>query len=177
MTLPSWPDLKGAAFREEVAVAERWLTRSRAGERLPGSCVDTHPWKAKDVRARLGELRADLARIVKQSDAFAEQQYEDAVGGWAGKLSETWERIFSQEVVGQILADGGLEVRPMMVRVLAKFTNDDYLEFNDSYGRVSRWARRHDKSAHLNYVAPPLTELEEELELVDQWFKRVRSYR
>ena len=65
----------------------------------------------------------------------------------------------------------------MMVKVLAEFTNEDYIQFNDSYGRVSRWAKRHDKSAHLNYVAPELDELEEELGLVDQWFKRVRSYK
>ena len=170
-------DLKGAAFRKEVAVAERWVARSRAGEKLPGFCADMHPWKAKDVRARLGELRADLARLRKQSSEFDDQQYEDAVASWAGKLSETWERIFSQELVGPIIADGGLEVRPMMVKVLAQFTNEDYIQFNDSYGRVSRWAKRHDKSAHLNYVAPELDEIEEELSLVDQWFKRVRSYK
>lgn len=170
-------ELKAAAFRQEVVVVERWVARSRAGEKLPGFCVDTHPWKAKDVRERLGELRADLARLRKRSSVFDDQQYEDAVAGWAGKLSETWERIFSQEVVGQVMADGGLEVRPMMVKVLAEFTNEDYIQFNDSYGRVSRWTRRHDKSAHLNYVAPELNELEEELDLVDQWFKRVRGYK
>ena len=170
-------ELKGAAFRQEVAVAERWVERSRAGEKLPGSCADTHPWKAKDVRARLGELREDLARLRSQSSEFDGQQYEDAVAGWAGKLSETWERIFSQEVVGPIMADGGLEVRPKMVKVLAEFTNEDHIQFNDSYGRVSRWTRRHDKSVHLNYVAPELNELEEELDMVDQWFKRVRSYK
>ena len=170
-------DLKGAAFRQEVVVTERWVARSRAGEKLPGFCADMHPWKAKDVRARLGELRADVARLRKQSSEVDDQQYEDAVAGWAGKLSETWERIFSQEVVGPIIADGGLEVRPLMVKVLAEFTNEDYIQFNDSYGRVSRWAKRHDKSARLNYVAPELDELEEELGLVDQWFNRVRSYK
>ncbi len=99
------------------------------------------------------------------------------MAAWAGKLSETWERVFSQEIVGPILADGGLEVRPMMVKVLAAFTTEDYIQFNDSYARVSRWAKRHDKSAHLNYVAPELGDLEEELDLVDQWFKRVRRYK
>lgn len=170
-------ELKAAALRKEVAVAERWVARSRSGERLPGFCTDTHPWKAKDVRERLGELREDLAKLRKQASGFDDQQYEDAVAGWAGKLSETWERIFSQEVVGPIMADGGLEVRPMMVKVLAEFTNEDYIQFNDSYGRVSRWTRRHDKSAHLNYVAPELDELEAELDLVDKWFRRVRRYK
>ena len=78
---------------------------------------------------------------------------------------------------GKVLADGGLEVRPRMVRVLARFSSDDYQEFDGSYGRASRWARRHDKSALVNYVAPSPTELENELELVDQWFKRVRRYK
>ena len=121
--------LKGAASRKDVAVAERSVSRSRAGDRLPGSCVDTHPWKAKDVRRRLGELRADLAKMAKRSDGYDDQEYDDAVAGWAGKMSETWERIFSQEVVGQVLADGGLEVRPKMVGVLARFTEEDYLSF------------------------------------------------
>ncbi|MDD9980906.1 MAG: hypothetical protein OXU81_06035 [Gammaproteobacteria bacterium] len=170
-------ELKGAAFRQQVVVAERWVARSRAGEKLPGFCTDTHPWKAKDVRARLGELREDLAKLRKQSSQFDDQQYENAVAGWAGRLSETWERILSQEVVGPIMADGGLEVRPMMVKVLAEFTKEDYIQFNDSYGRVSRWTKRHDKSAHLNYVAPQLDELEEELSLVDQWFRRVKNYK
>ena len=170
-------NVKGAALRKNVPVTERWVSKSRSGERLPGFCVNTHPWKAKDVRARLGELREDLARIRKQSEDMGDQLYEEAVASWAGKLSETWERVFSQEVVGQVLADGGMEVRPMMVRLLARFTNDDYLEFDGSYGRASRWARRHDKSTHLNYVAPQLGELEEELALVDRWFKRIRKYR
>ena len=170
-------NLKDAATRKNVVVAERSASRSRAGERLPGFCADTHPWKAKDVQARIGELRADLARFKRQSEEFDDGQYEDAVAGWAGKLSETWERIFSQEVVGQVLADGGLEVRPKMVRVLARFSGDDHLEFDGSYGRASRWARRHDKSALVNYVPPTLTELEEELVLVDRWFRRVRGYK
>ena len=170
-------DLKGAATRKNVVVAERSVSRSRAGERLPGLCADAHPWKARDVQERIGELRADLARLNKQSEEVDDGQYEDAVAGWAGKLSETWERIFSQEVVGQVLAEGGLEVRPKMVRVLARFSSDDHLEFDGSYARASRWARRHDKSALVNYVAPTLTELGAELELVDRWFRRVRGYK
>lgn len=170
-------ELKGSASRKGVAVAARWVSRSRAGARSPGSCVDQHPWKAKDVPARLDELRVELARIRKQSEEFDDQQYEAAVAEWGGKLSETWERIFSQEVVGQVLADGGMEVRPMMVRILARFTNGDYQEFDGSYGRATRWARRHDKSAYLNYVPPPVNELQDELDLINQWFKRVRKYK
>lgn len=151
--------------------------RSRADERKPGACTMKHPWKAKDVPARLDELRQELSRIRRESRAWDEKQYEDAIAVWAGNLSETWERIFSQEIVGPVLAEGGLEVRPMMVKILARFSDDDHREFEGSYGRASQWAKRHDKSAAVNYVAPDIDKLDEELRLVDSWFKRVKGYK
>ena len=95
---------------------------------------------------------------------------------WSGGLSETWERIFTQDVVGPIVAEGGLELRPRMVRVLARFSPSDDREFQASYGRVSRWAKRHDKSVLVNYVPPEIADVEAELELVSEWFKRVKGY-
>jgi hypothetical protein len=170
-------DLKREANGKGVPIAERSVTRSRADERKPGSCSTTHPWKAKDAPARLDELRRDLARIKKESSNWDQKAYEDAVAIWAGNLSETWERIFSQEIVGPVLAEGGLEVRPMMVKILARFTEDDRAEFEASYSRVSQWAKRHDKSALVNYVAPDVALLETEIGQVETWFKRVRGYK
>ena len=170
-------DLKQAANAKGVETAERSVTRSRAGERKPGACDIRHPWKAKDVATRIGELRTTLARIKRDSRNWDDTEYENAVAVWAGNLSETWERIFSQEIVGPVLAEGGLEVRPMMVKILARFTEEDHREFEGSYSRVSQWAKRHDKSAMVNYVAPNVVELQGELERVNVWFKRVRGYR
>ncbi len=170
-------DLKRAANAMGVVIAERSVTRNRADERKPGSCSTVLPWKAKDVRARLDELRKDLARIKGQNTNLDDNAYENAVANWAGKLSETWERIFSQEIVGPVLAEGGLEVRPVMVKILVHFTGDDQREFQGSYSRVSQWAKRHDKSAMVNYVAPEAEDLEAELDLVKAWFGRVKRYK
>ena len=170
-------DLKREANAKGVPVTERSVARSRADERKPGACTSKHPWKAKDAPARLDELRQKLGRIRKEADTWDEKQYDDAVAIWAGNLSETWERIFSQEVVGPVLAEGGLEVRPMMVKVLARFSEEDHREFDGSYGRASQWAKRHDKSVAVNYVAPDIDKLDEELRLVENWFKRVKAYK
>ncbi len=170
-------DLKREAGARGVPVAERSVMRSRADERKPGACMTTHPWKAKDVPARLDELRQELGRMRRECSTWDDKQFEDAVAVWAGNLSETWERIFSQEVVGPVLAEGGLEVRPKMVKILARFSDQDHQEFDGSYGRVSQWAKRHDKSAAVNYVAPDLDTLEEELRVVESWFKRVKGYK
>jgi hypothetical protein len=170
-------DLKKAAKADNILVTERSVTRSRADERKPGACGTVHPWRAKDVPARLEELRSELARIKREQATWDQDTYEKEVGSLAGGLSQTWERIFSQEIVGQVLAEGGLEVRPMMVRVLARFSDDDYTEFDASYSRVSQWAKRHDQSALRNYVPPEVDDLEQELKLVDSWFKRVKGYK
>jgi energy-coupling factor transporter ATP-binding protein EcfA2 len=170
-------DLKKAAKADNILVTERSVTRSRADERKPGACGTVHPWRAKDVPARLEELRSELARIKREQATWDQDTYEKEVGSLAGGLSQTWERIFSQEIVGQVLAEGGLEVRPMMVRVLARFSDDDYTEFDASYSRVSQWAKRHDQSALRNYVPPEVDDLEQELDLVDAWFKRVKGYK
>ena len=170
-------DLKLEASGGGVSVAERSVTRSRFDEQKPGACSTDHPWKAKDVPARLDELRRELARIKNGETTWDQKRYEDAVSVWAGHLSQTWERIFSQEIVGPILAEGGLEVRPKMVKLLVRFSNADYTEFNASYSRVSRWAPRHDQSALVNYVAPDVADLETELRNVGTWFKRVKRYK
>ena len=170
-------DLRKAADHQGVSVTERSVARSRAGGRNPGACSDTHPWKAKDVAQRLDALRAELAQIKREESSWDEATYEKEVANWAGELSETWERVFSQEIVGQILADGGLEVRPRMVKVMARFTDTDDTEFQASYSRVSQWVKRHDKSALVNYVAPDIADLEAELTRVDTWFRRVKRYK
>lgn len=170
-------ELKRAASDEGVSVAERSVTRSRDYEKKPGACSTSHPWKAKDVSERFDELRRELARIKRQSAAWDEKGYEDAVAVWGGNLSETWERIFSQEIVGPILAEGGLKVRPKMVKIMARFSEVDHTEFESSYSRVSQWAKRHDKSALVNYVAPDTADLENELDIVEKWFKRVKRYK
>lgn len=170
-------DLKREANGRGVAIAERSVTKSRAGERKPGTCSTKHPWKAKDVAERLGELRIELARIKRECNTWEQEAYEKEVAVWSGNLSETWERIFSEEIVGSVLAEGGLEVRPNMVKVLAQFSADDEKEFQASYSRVSQWAKRHDKSGKVNYVAPEVSTLESELSRVDEWFRRVKGYK
>ena len=65
----------------------------------------------------------------------------------------------------------------MMVKVIARFSDQDYGHFKASYSRVSKWAKRHDKSILVNYVAPDIADLERELEDTNEWFNRVKGYK
>lgn len=167
-------DLARAASEAEVPLAERSVERHGNGR--PGVCSESHPWKTKDVKARLGTLEVGLASIGREMGDWGQERREKEVADWAGKLSETWERMLSSELVGRVLDRSTMEVRPRMLKVLARLTEEDDKEFQESYGRISRWARRHDKSLELNYVAPTVEEMRVELALVRNWHDRVRKY-
>ena len=167
-------DIARAAVAEAVEVTERAIERH--GDGSIGMCRDQHPWKAKDAKGRLAQLGVDVARIRSEMSAWDDTTYEREVADWAGRLSETWERIISMDIVDRLVDKGKSEVRPQMFRVLAKVTEDDNGEFQSSYSRCSEWARRHDKSLARNYVTPKVDELEKELALVQAWHDRVRKY-
>ena len=168
-------DLRRAADELQVGFTERSV--QRRGDNAPGVCSEQHPWKAKDVGGRLQQLEHELASIKRQRTTWDQETYEKECGDWAGKLSEAWERLIHLEIVYNVVDAGTSEVRPKMFKVLARITDEDDREFQQSYGRISGWARRHDKSPSTNYVAPEPIELEQELELVRAWFERVKKYR
>ncbi|MFP3360274.1 hypothetical protein R0K17_23450, partial [Planococcus sp. SIMBA_143] len=74
-----------------VKLTERAIERN--GARKPGRVIDGYPGKAKDAKQRIGDLQADLDRLKKNQADMNADDYERATCEWAGKLSETWERI------------------------------------------------------------------------------------
>jgi hypothetical protein len=167
-------DLSAAAEHEGVTFAERCI--ERRGDKTPGLCRDEYPWKAKGVGRRFNELDELLAEIKRSRVQWTQEEYEKECADWAGKLSETWERLISLEVVYPLVTPGASHVQPRMFRVLARITDVDDREFQESYARCSLWARRHDKSQATNYVPPEPDELARELESVRTWFSRVKKY-
>lgn len=168
-------DLRRAADAAQITFTERGV--QRRGDKMPGLLTDQHPWKAKDVPRRFGELEQQLARIKRERVGWDQDTYEKECSDWAGKLSETWERLINLEIVNAVVDRGTSEVRPKMFKLLARITDEDDREFQQSYARCSGWLRRHDKDPSVNYVAPEPEDLERELAFVRAWFARVRGYR
>jgi energy-coupling factor transporter ATP-binding protein EcfA2 len=166
--------LSAAASAHGVPFTERSIRRR--GDRAPGVSVDAHPWKAKDVGRRLDELTRLLAEIRRERADWDADRYEEECAVWAGKLSETWERILHLDIAQTIYDPATSQVQPKMLRVIARVTEDDNREFQASYARISEWAQRHDKSPSRNYVAPEPEALAAELEVIRGFSKRIKSY-
>jgi hypothetical protein len=166
--------LSAAAGAHDVPFTERSI--QRRGDRAPGVAVDGHPWKAKDVGRRLDQLTRLLAEIKRKRADWDGDQYEEECAAWAGKLSETWERILHLDIAQTIYDPATSQVQPKMLRVIARVTEDDNREFQASYARISEWAQRHDKSPSRNYVAPEPEALAAELDVIRAFSKRIRGY-
>ena len=168
-------ELHRATTRKETAFVERTVERQGSG--TPSVCLEYHPWKAKAVTGRLGELTQDLSRVKKTLHKGTQKERVQETADWAGKLSETWERIVSATITSPLFDPGTQHVSPNMFNLLVRINSEDNREFQESYSRISRWARRHDKSLATNYVPPEFCEMSNELDLVKAWFKRIREYR
>jgi len=167
-------DLVRHATEAKLPITERWVQRN--GDLL-GVCADKHPWKAKDVGARISVLETDLAEIKRERVNWDQEEYEEHCASWAGKLSEAWERAVNLEIVNEVVDRGTSQVRPSKFRILAAITEQDNDEFQAGYGRCSEWARRHDKAPDANFMPPEPTDMEVELERFRAWFKRIKGYR
>lgn len=168
--------LKKRARANGVEFAERSIER-RLADGQPGIVREKHPWTIKDASSRIHDLRAELSRIAKKFEGdWTQDEYEQAVSQWAGRLSQTWERIISQEVADYLFDRSTLHVSVTMFKVAERITEHDNRELQESYGRCSGWTR-HDQDMALNYAPPTLDELTEELNRVEAWFKRVKGYR
>lgn len=169
-------EVRRYASEEDVGFTTRTIERGRPDQQ-PGACREDHPWTVKDAQTRLGWLKQDLVRIRKNMSDWDPETYDREVAMWAGQLSETWERFISQDIADALVNRGTLEIQVTMMKVVARITPEDNKEFQESYKRCSRWARRHDKDSALIYTAPPIEDLEKEQAFVDQWFARVRKYK
>lgn len=167
-------DLVAAAEGEGVPVVERSVER-RGSE--PGVCLEFLPWKAKDFAARLDHLRTELTVLINDRSSLVQDEYEERVASWAGKLSEAWERCVTSEILYQVFDRGRAHVRMQKFRVLARVTDADDQDLQEGYGATSKWARRHDKAEETNYVAPEYVDLERELNRLAEWQGRMKKYR
>ena len=167
--------LARSAKNKKVHLEERVIERS--GSRVPGSVGTEHPWKAKDARRRLGDLEAELARIKKDCASWNEETYSEKVSAWAGKLSQTWERILRTEVINPVVDRATEDVQPSMLKVLVRITEEDNSDFQEGYSKVTEWVARHDQSEDKSTVPPTTDELDAELKRARAWFERVKGYK
>jgi len=167
-------ELTNAANELDVPIAER--TIQKLPLEGPGHCLSGYPWRGKNVRSRLGELKGELQVLESKGRRLSPEEYEKDVADWAGKLSETLERMLSQEIVDKVFDPVTMQVRPASFRVFSRITAEDDDTFQQVYSNTSQWARRHDKTPDENYSPPEIEDLRKARDTAESLMTRFRSY-
>ena len=165
-------DLKRAANLASVDIFEQWV--SRQGDGI-GNVTDRNPWAARMVGQRIEGMSQRLAEIRRPRDCQDPTERERAVRSWYQDLRLVWERALEEVVLGPVQRRGELELRPTNLKVFARFTDTDDREFQAAFTRCGERGS-HDPSAELNRSLPDLTELEDDLNVLREWHRRVRQY-
>jgi energy-coupling factor transporter ATP-binding protein EcfA2 len=166
--------LKKHAVAESVGVTERCVERRQS---KPGHCGGFHRFSAKLVKERLNELAQGVEELRAAEPEMSVEEYRDATAKWYRRLRQTWERAIEETLVGDILTRGDLQVHPTMARTLVLYTAEDNKALQHRYGRATELSEAHDESSVINAPAPSLTDMEEDLEAIREWHKRVAGRR
>lgn len=166
-------ELTAAAAEEGTHLEERWIFRR--GEHT-GYCESVMPWKVKSVEDGLQSLEEQATQLDRQKSVLNPDEYAMQFGNLAGLLSQLWERSARNNLVFKVFDRGTSELRPNLFRVLSKVTDEDNSEFQTGYKKASKWATRHDKDDDLNYVAPEIPDLRDEIAKLRTWHKRIKKY-
>ncbi|WP_419845520.1 AAA family ATPase [Candidatus Poriferisocius sp.] len=165
-------DLKRAAEAASVGITERWVTKHL--EHV-GRIRDGSPWDAKMVGERLNYLERGIANLRSvYAEGDPEVSHKEA-RSWYQDLRLVWERALEEVVIGPVQVRGRLEIRPTNLKVVAQFTESDNQEFQTAFTRCGDRGS-HDRSSELNRPLPEISELEEDLNRLRTWHKRVRGY-
>jgi hypothetical protein len=167
-------ELQKQAEKHDVTVTPRSIERKAE---VPGFVRRTLPWKAKDFGARLSQIEQQLVGLTRDRASYGQDDWDKAVGSWAGDLSELWESCVNTEILDEVFDRGTAEVRVMKFRILAAVTHEDDKDFQTGYGACSTWARRHNKAQEINYVPPEPDEMKAEVDRIRAWQRRVKKYR
>ena len=100
---------------------------------------------------------------------------QEAVRSWYQDLRTVWERALDEVVLGPVNVRGRLELRPSNLKVFVRFTETDDQEFQTAYKRCGDRGS-HDPSTEFNRPLHPISELEDDLEVLRRWCDRVRRY-
>lgn len=166
--------LRKAAGESNVPFATRGVEQRRKVG--PGFTTLHHPWTAQDAADRIDKLRQEVAALRRSEVGMSESEYVQEIENIAGHMSQTWERVISQVIAEPLVDYKSLEVRVGKLRVIGRVTSEDVKAYDDSYSRISGWASRHDPHPELNYTPPAIDKLNDEIDVLAAWLKRVKKY-
>jgi energy-coupling factor transporter ATP-binding protein EcfA2 len=131
------------------------------------------PWIAQNVKKRIGFLKDELVRITKMKTSNDDEEYLKASKYWFGLVRETWERSIEERLFNGVIERFSISVQTQKLKKVV--INDELIEsITKGMTSSSKWL--HDTSPELGIQIPSLTDLEENLKLIEEFSKKCQPH-
>jgi energy-coupling factor transporter ATP-binding protein EcfA2 len=150
------------------------LTRKREET---GIIASNPPWDALPVNKRLGVLKDNYQKLEKIERTETEEKYKNAVQVLYGKLRETWERFIEEVFLNGAVQRFGREIQTQRLSKLTDLTDADYKKVDENMGKCSTYFLGHDSAGALMQQAPPSSEFQDDITLLELFVKEIRDRR
>lgn len=164
--------LRRGAPNAGIPVTERSIVRTLSTEQ-PGEVLNQHEFSATAIKARLINLDDALNNLRADYKADQRKAYLSGLAVWAGGFSVLLEEMIKVDLVGRVVDQDSMEVHPRMLRLFAKFSNEEHQEFQWLYSEATEKLERHakDPRTHGGPVKPD--DLAEILRRARKWRQKI----
>ena len=167
--------LVGEAEKLGVELKHQYLRRGSGG--VVGLSSQGLPWAAMKVNMRIGRLNEYLQNATTIFNSGEIEKYEWEASKIYGLLREAWERGLEE-----VLLDGTVEryrksIQTKQIANLSDINMDDCEILNSGMTKCSTWLTGHDVAPAENEPFPNPTELKEDINMFEDWVKRIRKRR
>ena len=163
-------------FSEELAVEVelRHLRREASGA---GVHTPEMPWVAMKVNKRIGVLKSKHQGAEKLHRDGRQAEYESNAAQLYGLLRETWERAVEEVLLAGVVERYRPNIQTLQSKDLADITADDCHTLEVGMSKCSRWLPGHDQAVAENAPFPDPSELQRDIETLENWVKGIRKRR
>jgi hypothetical protein len=167
-------DLADFCKLHRIPLSQACLRRDHRGS---GVCMDGVPWIAMGVRQRIGVLNDRLQQAGAAFNGQGYDAYEPLARDLYGLLRETWERGVEELLLGGVVERYRRSVQTLRLQAVTDITEADVRAVEAGMTKCSRFLRGHDEAAAINDPIPEPSEVREDVQLLDQWARAMRSRR
>jgi hypothetical protein len=135
------------------------------------------PWAAMKVSARIGHLKQLAQNVAPLHRGGQQTEYEAKAAHIYGLLREAWERAVEEILLNSVVERYRNSIETNRAECLSDICEKDCKGLNEGMTKCSRWLAGHDQAAADNASFPEPAELEQDIQVLEDWVKLIRQRR
>ena len=152
----------------------RMTTVSRGAEGA-GIVADGLPWKAQSVEARIDKLEKAVRDAKKLHDNNQEDDYQPEIARIYNAIRASWERALEDIAFSRVVQRHRDYINTKDLKKVSVLTVADCESFNTGFKKCCDVVDAHDPSSGRNAVAPPPTEILQDIQALKDWIISLRD--